>query len=72
MFKEGPIFSEALNWDILREFSSDQTLLKEEREKDAFFMTPDNLQGKLDSKHQKVYMEVEFLGHKKLQGQCCL
>lgn len=60
MFKEGPIFSETRNWDILRAFSSDQTLLKEDRKKNAFFMTSDNLQGKLDTKHQKVCMEVEF------------
>lgn len=60
MFKEGPIFSEALNWDILWAFSSDQTLLKEDRKKNALFMTFDILHGKLESKHQKVYMEVEF------------
>lgn len=51
MFKEGPIFSEALNWDILRAFSSFQTLSKEDKNKNDFFMTSDDLQGKLDSKH---------------------
>lgn len=46
--------------------------VKRRQEEKCLFMTSDDLQAKLDSKHQKVHMEVEFSDQKKLQGHCCL